>query len=126
MGRFALRWILLVVSLVLSAMATSALGLRFHADTSSAGSVAQLFVGAAVLTFLNATLGNLLKLLTLPLNCLTLGLFSLVINAAMLSIVAQMGLGFHIDGFLAALVGSVLLSAFNGLLGGLLVKDIDD
>ena len=46
-------------------------------------------LGVAILALLNATLGKILKLLTLPLNCLTLGLFSLVINAIIFMIVAS-------------------------------------
>ncbi len=78
-----------------------------------------------MLTFVNATLGSLIKLLTLPLTCLTLGIFSLVINAAMLFIVGQLNYGFHIKGFLAAFVGSILLSAANGFLGAF-VPEKDD
>lgn len=120
MKRLLVRWALMVVALVLSAAITSSLGLVFRANVEDAADVLQLFVAVAVLTFLNATLGRLLKLLTLPLNCLTLGLVSLVINAAMLNIVSNLHLGVEVKGFLAAFVGSVFLSVINSMLATLL------
>lgn len=91
----------------------------------------KLLLGVLVLSFLNATLGRLLKLLTLPLSCLTLGLFSLVVNAAVLWIAASLELGFKItdtgvQGFLAAFVASLLVSFINGVLGVFLPDDRDD
>lgn len=123
MGTLLVRWIVLVVSLIAAAFLTNAMGLGFSVDTSSGAAVARLFIGVLVLALLNATLGNALKLLTLPLNCLTLGLASLVINAAMLIIVSNLGFGFQVSGFLAALVGSLILSAINGLLGSTVLRD---
>lgn len=126
MKTLLVRWIILVISLVVAAALTNMLlpG-QFVAKVGGVGDVLQLMIGVAVLTFVNATLGNLLKLLTLPLTCLTLGLFSLVVNALMLLLVGNLGFGFHIEGFLAALIGSVLLSAVNGVLGAF-VPDKND
>lgn len=126
MKRLLLRWIILVLSLLIAAALTNLmLPGQFVAQAGSFKDVLQLLLGVLVLSFVNATLGNLLKLLTLPLNCLTLGLFSLVINALMLLLVGNLGFGFHISGFFAALVGSVLLSAVNGVLGAF-VPDKND
>lgn len=86
----------------------------------------QVFIGAAVLALVNGTLGKILKFMTIPFNCLTLGLVSLVINALMLMIVGALGFGFKVDGFLAAFFGSILISALNGVLGGLLLPDGKD
>jgi putative membrane protein len=120
MKKLLLRWIILVVSLVIAAYITNLLPFTgFMVDTSLEG-VPKLFLGVAVLALINATLGNLLKLLTLPLNCLTLGIFSLVINAAMLMLVSTLGLGFKVDGFLSAFVGSILMSMASAILGNFL------
>lgn len=121
--RLLIRWIVLVISIVAAAHASQWLGLPFSAQTETAGDWFRLFVGAAILAFLNATLGNLLKLLTLPLTCLTLGLFSLVINAVMLELAGSLGLGFRVETFWAAFVGSIFISIVNGLLGGVLLAD---
>jgi putative membrane protein len=76
-----------------------------------------------VLAFVNATLGRILKFFTAPLNCLTLGLMSLVINSLMFWWVGTMGFGFKVDGFVTALVGSVIVSIANGLLGGIFLRE---
>lgn len=126
MKRLLLRWIVLVVSLVIASALTNMLfpG-KFVTQVGSAVDILKLMLGVVVLCLANATLGNLLKLLTLPLNCLTLGLVSLVVNALMLLVVGNLNFGFHIDGFLPAFVGSLLLSAANAALGAF-VPDKDD
>lgn len=131
MTRLLLRWILLAISVFAASLMTQALGLAFKVDASSVAKGVQLLLGVAVLALLNATLGKILKLLTLPLNCMTLGLFSLVINAVVLWVAAGIGLGFRIEGttweqFLAALVGSLLIAILNGVLGMFLPDEKDD
>src|SRR5580658_9608735 len=67
---------------------------------------------AIVLGLLNVTLGNLLKLLTLPLSIVTLGFFLLVINALMFW-AASFIKGFHVAGFWAAFFGSLIVTAVS-------------
>ncbi|HMS56309.1 MAG TPA: phage holin family protein [Fimbriimonadaceae bacterium] len=122
MFRLLLRWVLLVVAVVATAFIEEALGLGLRTSVQEGGSAFSLFIAVAVLALVNATLGKVLKFLTIPLNCLTLGLFSLVVNAFMLIIVANMNLGIEIEGeglprFFSALVGSILISAINAMLG---------
>ncbi len=131
MTKLLLRWILLAVSVLAASAVTKALGLGFEADVSSVSSFLKLILGVLVLSFLNATLGKILKLLTLPLSCITLGLFSLVVNAIVLWVAASLDLGFSIKedgirGFLAAFVASLLISFINGVLGVFLPDDKDD
>ncbi len=65
----------------------------------------------------NAFVRPIFVLVSLPVTCLTLGLFLLVINAAMLWLVAQIPvLGFGVSGFLPALVGSIVISVVSFLL----------
>ena len=80
----------------------------FHVDTFVTALIAAIVIG-----FINGTLGFLVKLVTFPLRLLTLGLLSLVINAAMLWIATYFVTGFRIDTFVTALVGSVCLSIVN-------------
>lgn len=125
MKNLILRWVLSVVALAVAAYLTGfVLPKNFVVDTTVAG-VLKMFVGVVVIGLLNATLGKLLKFLTIPLNCLTLGLFSLVVNAAMFLVAGNLNLGFHVEGFLGALLGSVLYSAMNGVLG-ILIKEKDE
>jgi len=68
-------------------------------------------LGAALLLgIVNAVVRPLLVILTLPITLLTLGLFLLVINAAMLGLVAWMFDGFAIAGFWPAVFGSIVVS----------------
>ncbi len=93
-----------------------------------ADSVVALLAASLLLGVLNAVLRPLLLILALPLVLITLGLFILVINALLLSFVGGVIHGFHVYGFLAALKGSLVISAvsfFGNLAGrknGLLIR----
>lgn len=67
-------------------------------------------VVALVLGILNTFIKPLLILLTLPINILTLGLFTFVINALLMMLTSALVPGFKLDGFLTALIFSVVLS----------------
>lgn len=107
---------MLTLSLVIGVVVTERLMGGISLEGGSAQAFLQLMVGAVVLAFVNSTLGGLLKLATVPLRCMTLGLFTLVINGAMLMLVGQFGLGFQVDSFLSAVVASILISIANALL----------
>ena len=78
------------------------------------------FVGAIIAAFVlgivNAVLRPLLILLTLPIEILTLGLFTFVINAALFYLVGKLHIGLSVHGFGAALVGSIVLAIVSWLL----------
>ena len=73
-------------------------------------------LAAALLGILNAVFRPILILLTLPVNILTLGLFTFLINAVMLKIVSAAIPGFDIRGFWTAVVGALIISVVSGLL----------
>lgn len=73
-------------------------------------------VAALILGILNAVLRPLLLLLTLPINILTLGLFTFVVNAAVILLTDGLVDGFSVDNFWWALLFSLLLSVISGLL----------
>ena len=77
-------------------------------------------IAALVLGIVNAIIRPILMVFTFPLNVLTLGLFTFVINAFMLMIVGALVSGFAVDGFFAALLGSVVLSVVSAILSWLL------
>jgi len=79
------------------------------------GGVWTLLVLAIVLGLINAVLKPILKLLTLPITILTLGLFSLVINALLILLATAIVPGFVVDGFWWALLFSIVLSLINGV-----------
>jgi putative membrane protein len=72
---------------------------------------------ALVLGILNAFLKPVLLILTLPINILTLGLFTFVLNALLIMLVSKIVPGFVIDGFLWAFVFGITLSISNLFLG---------
>jgi len=75
-------------------------------DVTSVGSA---LVAALILGLVNVFIRPILLVLTLPINLLTLGIFTLVINALMLELVSGIVKGFNISSFGAALLGAILL-----------------
>ena len=67
-------------------------------------------IAAAVLGVLNTIVRPLLVLLTLPVTVVTLGVFMFVINALMFWAAASLVSGLHVNGFVAAFIGSVIYS----------------
>lgn len=75
---------------------------------------------AVAFSLLNSFLRPILRILTFPITIVTMGLFLLVINAAMLlltgAISEQLGLGFSVGDFWAALLGSIVISIVGWIL----------
>ena len=71
---------------------------------------------AVVYGLISAVLGTLLRLLTLPLILITVGLFEIVINAVLLSLTASLTDALEIDGFGSALGAAVILSVVSVLI----------
>lgn len=80
-------------------------------------------VFAVVLAVLNLIVKPILSVLGLPLNILTLGLFSLVINAAVVLMADYFIDGMNVDGFGWALIFSIALSLITSLLNGIFTSD---
>lgn len=99
--KIAARWLLLAAALLFVAQVYSGV------VVSSFGSA---LIAALVLGLLNTLVRPVLVLLTLPVTLLTLGLFLFVVNATMFWAAASLLDGFHVSGFGAALVGSVIYS----------------
>ena len=71
------------------------------------------------LGIINAILRPILLILTLPINFMTLGLFTFVINALMVMLAAQVVPGFAVDNFWWAVLFSLVVSVINGLLNAI-------
>jgi putative membrane protein len=76
-------------------------------------------VAAIVLGVVNAVLKPILIILSLPLEIITLGLFTFVINALLFWFVGQLGLGLTVHGFWPAFIGSIVLSIVSLILSAL-------
>ncbi|NMC51336.1 phage holin family protein [Candidatus Kuenenbacteria bacterium] len=74
------------------------------------------FFAAVVLGLVNAIIKPIFIILTLPINILTLGLFTLVINALMVLLVGKLVPGFEIVGLWRAMLFSIILTIINAIL----------
>jgi len=83
-------------------------------------SVTTAIIAAVVLALINTIVRPVIVLLTLPISMLTLGLFLLVINAAMLYLAAWLVTGFDVGGYWDALIASLIISVVVALLNGLI------
>jgi putative membrane protein len=79
-------------------------------------------IAVIVIGLLNATLGLLLKIITLPLGILTLGIFFLVINAVVLKFASEFVPGFQVQTFTAAFLGALALAVLHLVFGVVLRK----
>ena len=79
-------------------------------DGIQVASVGWAFIAALFLGVINALIRPVVLVLTLPINILTLGLFTIVVNALMLWLAGSLLAGFRVDGFWAAVGGALVLS----------------
>jgi len=80
-----------------------------------------LVLTGLVLGIVNAFIRPIIELVAVPITCLTLGLFHFVISGAMLLLVSVVpGLGFQVDGFVAALLGAIVISIVGLVLSWIL------
>lgn len=103
-------------------------GVGVTADTTGK-KVLTLVVVGAILGLVNATIKPVVKLLSLPLVILTLGIFALIVNALLFWLVAAIsnaaGAPFHVDGFWSGFWGAIVVSIVSWLLS-VVVPDGDD
>jgi putative membrane protein len=101
-----LHWIILTLAVLASSYAVPGI---------EVSSVVTALIVAAVLAFINLIVKPIVKILTLPLNILTLGLFSLILNGLFFWFVASLIAGFSVATFKAALIGALIVSILNWL-----------
>ncbi len=106
-----LRWLINALALYLTALLLPGITLRGLGAT---------LIAAAVLGIVNAVIRPLLVLLTLPINLLSLGLFTFVINALMLLLTSAVVPGFIVRGFWIALLGAIVLSVISFVISHLI------
>jgi putative membrane protein len=112
--RMLIHWLLSALAIWIVA--------RLVPGFSVSGPMAAL-IAAVVIGFVNATLGLFLKIITFPLTILTLGLFWLIINAAMIKLASAIVPGFHVDTFAAAFWGAIVLALVNMVLKWVIMPD---
>ena len=102
-----IRWIILTASIIIASYLLE--GIHISGFFSA-------FFAAAALGILNALFRPILLILTLPINVLTLGLFTFIINALMLKMASGIIPGFEVYGFWTAVIGSLIISVISWLL----------
>ena len=112
MHGWVIRWLLSILALLLTAALIPAFEL----------SVWGAIVGSIFLGVINAVIRPLLMILTLPLNVVTLGLFTLVINGFMLWVTSATIKGFDIHGFGWAILSALVFSILSFIIS-LLIDD---
>src|ERR1700744_1035504 len=106
MLRLLVRWFLDALALLI---------LAWLVPGFKVGNLPSALIAVIIIGLLNATLGLLLKLITLPLGILTLGLFFLVINAIILKLASGIVPGFTVATFGAAFIGAAVLAVLHML-----------
>ncbi|MFI7668702.1 phage holin family protein [Nocardia sp. NPDC049526] len=124
-----IRLIINAVAIWLAAAWVDKIEILSPEDKGNGGKVIVILVVAVVFTVVNAVIKPIVKLLSLPLVIVTLGLFLLVINALMLWLTAKISettdYGLRVEGFWAAVWGGIIVAVVNWVLG-ILVPDGDD
>ena len=111
MKMILMRWLILTVAIMLTSYLMKGIHVTGFLSALSA---------AAILGILNAFFRPVLVILTLPINILSLGLFTFVINAALLMMVSGLISGFVVKGFWSAVLGSLMISIVSWLLNSFL------
>ncbi|HEY4566682.1 hypothetical protein GOP80_02655 [Planococcaceae bacterium Storch 2/2-2] len=114
-----MRWINSIILNALFFMIISWLFPTFVVEDFGAALVASF-----VLSIANILIRPFLFILTLPINILTLGMFSFILNAVMLLLVNKVtGAGFHINGFGSALLVALMMSFLNVVVNKTILKN---
>jgi putative membrane protein len=101
---FFLRWSINLLALVIAGSLIKGITI---------GSLGTGIIAAGIFGVINAVIRPVVLLLTLPINLLTLGLFTLVVNAAMLMLVSAVVPGFVIESFRSAFFGALVISLIS-------------
>lgn len=109
MKNLLIRWVALAAAFWISAEVISGITVE--------GGAKSYFWIALVFGLVNAILGTIVRLVTLPITILSLGLFLLVINTGMLLLTAKITEALTVDGFWSAFLGAVIISVVSGILG---------
>ncbi|HBL23500.1 MAG TPA: hypothetical protein DDZ40_05220 [Deltaproteobacteria bacterium] len=111
--RLLLKWLIMAASIIIAA---------YFIPGVRVGSFLSALWVALFLGIVNILIRPILILITLPINILTLGLFTFVINAALILLASSVIKGFEVAGFWWALLYSIVLSVVNSLLNLVLPK----
>lgn len=113
-----LLWRTLINAIAIAVAANVVPGIAYGAGQDP---IVSLVLTGLALGIANAIVRPIFVVLSFPITCLTMGLFLLVINGALLLLVSQVAfLGFRVDGWAAAIIGSVVVSVVSFVLSRVL------
>jgi len=107
MPHFLLTWLLTALSLLITAKLVKGFIIT---------SFVAALIAAVILGLINAIIKPILVVLTLPITIVTLGLFLFVVNALTIWLAGNITPGFHVSGFVPALLGSIVLTIVASVL----------
>ena len=102
--KMLIKWVFFALALMLTAWLIPGI---------SVSSIWAAMLACVIIAVINIFVKPVLQLLTLPINIVTIGLFTLVINALLFMFAGWIAPGLEVDGFLSALFGSVLFSLLS-------------
>ncbi len=107
MRNWLMRWIASALALFI----ITKLNIGIYVDKDSIGI---LIIAVIALGLINSLIRPIIMFFVWPINCLTFGLLGFIINAILFEVVGYLVPGFHVKGFVAALIGSILMGLFSG------------
>lgn len=108
-----IHWIILTLTVI--ALTQTIPGISIIQTGQGPSMIMTAFVVAGVIGFTNLVIKPIISLVTLPINLLTLGLFSIVVNAALFAAVTKVVPNFTVVDFKAALIGSIIIAIVNSI-----------
>ncbi len=105
-----LKWVLFALAIMLTAWLIP--GIEVDSFLSA-------LLVVVIMALINTFIKPLIVFITLPINVITLGLFMLVINAVLFLLLGKISPGFEVNGFLSALLGSVIVTFLGTLISNI-------
>ena len=102
--KMLIKWVFFALALMLTAWLIPGI---------SVSSIWAAMLACVIIAVINIFVKPVLQLLTLPINIVTIGLFTLVINALLFMFAAYLVPGIELDGFLSAFIGSIVISLLS-------------
>ncbi len=106
--RALVHWLILTLAV---------LAVPYFIEGIEVNSIIVAVIVGACLAFINMVIKPIISILTLPINIITLGLFSLVVNAILFYLVSKVVSGFTIESFVSAFWGALVVSVINWFAG---------
>jgi putative membrane protein len=110
MTKILVRWVVLAAAIAVAVKVVP--GIHLQSGLKS------LFGVALVFGLVNLLIGTVIRVVSLPIRILTIGLFSIVINAAMLELTSRMDSVLTLDNFGVALLAAIVISVVSAVLSG--------